>query len=89
MRRCGCPLRRASRATSPAAQGRNLRTASIRHALDVEDFFELRAHRQIEQFAGRQLCAKPFVVKLHDLAALREPWVLPHDEVDWPEVKRE
>jgi glutathione S-transferase len=22
-------------------------------------------------------------------AALREPWVLPHDEVDWPEVKRE
>ena len=21
-------------------------------------------------------------------AALREPWVLPHDEVDWPEVKR-
>jgi glutathione S-transferase len=22
-------------------------------------------------------------------AALREPWVLPHDEVDWPQVKRE
>jgi glutathione S-transferase len=22
-------------------------------------------------------------------AAMREPWVLPHDEVDWPEVKRE
>jgi glutathione S-transferase len=22
-------------------------------------------------------------------AARREPWVLPHDEVDWPEVKRE
>jgi glutathione S-transferase len=22
-------------------------------------------------------------------AALREPWVLPHDEVDWPAVKRE
>jgi glutathione S-transferase len=22
-------------------------------------------------------------------AALREPWILPHDEVDWPEVKRE
>jgi len=22
-------------------------------------------------------------------AAKREPWVLPHDEVDWPEVKRE
>jgi glutathione S-transferase len=22
-------------------------------------------------------------------AALREPWVLPHDEIDWPEVKRE
>ena len=22
-------------------------------------------------------------------AALRETWVLPHDEVDWPEVKRE
>jgi glutathione S-transferase len=22
-------------------------------------------------------------------AALQEPWVLPHDEVDWPEVKRE
>ena len=22
-------------------------------------------------------------------AALREPWVLPHDEVDWPEVKRQ
>jgi glutathione S-transferase len=22
-------------------------------------------------------------------AAVREPWLLPHDEVDWPEVKRE
>jgi glutathione S-transferase len=22
-------------------------------------------------------------------AARREPWILPHDEVDWPEVKRE
>src|SRR5580704_5385504 len=22
-------------------------------------------------------------------AATREPWILPHDEVDWPEVKRE
>ena len=22
-------------------------------------------------------------------AARREPWVLPHDEVDWPEVRRE
>jgi len=22
-------------------------------------------------------------------AALRETWILPHDEVDWPEVKRE
>jgi glutathione S-transferase len=22
-------------------------------------------------------------------AAVREPWVLPHDEVDWPEVKRQ
>jgi glutathione S-transferase len=22
-------------------------------------------------------------------AARREPWVLPHDEIDWPEVKRE
>ena len=22
-------------------------------------------------------------------AALREPWVLPHDEVDWPEILRE
>ena len=22
-------------------------------------------------------------------AARREPWVLPHDEVDWPDVKRE
>ena len=22
-------------------------------------------------------------------AALRETWILPHEEVDWPEVKRE
>jgi glutathione S-transferase len=22
-------------------------------------------------------------------AALREPWLLPHNEVDWPEVRRE
>ena len=22
-------------------------------------------------------------------AARREPWVLPHDEIDWPDVKRE
>jgi glutathione S-transferase len=22
-------------------------------------------------------------------AARHEPWVLPHDEVDWPDVKRE
>jgi len=22
-------------------------------------------------------------------AALREPWVLPHDEVDWPDVLKE
>jgi glutathione S-transferase len=22
-------------------------------------------------------------------AAGREPWVLPHDEVDWPEIPRE
>jgi glutathione S-transferase len=22
-------------------------------------------------------------------AARREPWVLPHDEVDWPEISRE
>jgi glutathione S-transferase len=22
-------------------------------------------------------------------AAVREPWILPHDEVDWPQVKRE
>jgi len=32
--------------------------------------------------------ALPASIEWHE-AARREPWVLPHDEVDWPEVPRE
>ena len=36
----------------------------------------------------RTLMALPAWHEWRD-AARREPWVLPHDEVDWPEIKRE
>jgi glutathione S-transferase len=36
----------------------------------------------------RAVMAQPAWNEWRD-AALREPWILPHDEVDWPEVKRE
>src|SRR5208282_3606894 len=36
----------------------------------------------------RALMALPAWIEWRD-AARREPWVLPQDEVDWPEVKRE
>jgi glutathione S-transferase len=36
----------------------------------------------------RAVMALPAWSEWHD-AARREPWVLPHDEVDWPEVLRE
>ena len=36
----------------------------------------------------RTLMALPAWHEWRD-AARREPWVLPHDEVDWPEIRRE
>ena len=36
----------------------------------------------------RALMALPAWSEWRD-AARRETWVLPHDEIDWPEVKRE
>jgi glutathione S-transferase len=35
----------------------------------------------------RAVMALPAWTEWRD-AAMREPWILPHDEVDWPEVKR-